>query len=301
MLKENQFVYTRWSKQSKEYYISKGYKCLNIKDSIYVKAEDLYRGSRAKVVVICDYCKKEYEKIYKDYVRQHEGGDCCKNCLQKKAKKILKEKYGENYTLNMNNAFKKKYGVENPMQVEEIKEKVFKTQIEKYGKVMGCISDDERKKGTEKSWSENSREKRRKTNLEKYGTEWPTQNAEVLSKRNDSFFKNGSTKTSKPQINLYNILKKKYENCELNYPCSNFLLDCKIEINNIKIDIEYDGQYWHQDTQRDNLRDEVVNSYGYKILRIKGKHKVPKIEEIEEKINELINLNKKICYIDTFE
>ena len=85
MLKENQFVYTRWSKQSKEYYISKGYKCLNIKDSIYVKAEDLYRGSRAKVVVICDYCKKEYEKIYKDYVRQHEGGDCCKNCLQKKS------------------------------------------------------------------------------------------------------------------------------------------------------------------------------------------------------------------------
>ena len=100
---------------------------------------------------------------------------------------------------------------------------------------MGCISDDERKKGTEKSWSENSREKRRKTNLEKYGTEWPTQNAEVLSKRNDSFFKNGSTKTSKPQIDLYNILKKKYENCELNYPCSNFLLDCKIEINNVKI------------------------------------------------------------------
>ena len=34
---------------------------------------------------------------------------------RKKAKKILKEKYGENYTLNMNNAFKKKYGVENPM------------------------------------------------------------------------------------------------------------------------------------------------------------------------------------------
>lgn len=166
MLKENQFVYTKWSKWSEEHYISKGYKCLNRKDPIYVKAEDLYRGSRAKVIVICDYCKKEYEKIYKDYVRQHEGGDCCKDCLQKKARKILKEKYGENYTLNMNNAFKKKYGVENPMQVKEIKEKVFKTQIEKYGKVMGCISDDERKKEQRKA-GQKTREKKEEKPIQK--------------------------------------------------------------------------------------------------------------------------------------
>jgi very-short-patch-repair endonuclease len=89
------------------------------------------------------------------------------------------------------------------------------------------------------------------------------------------------------------MLNDTYDQCYLNYQLSDLSLDCVVNINDCKIDIEYDGIYWHQDYQKDRRRDEFVKSCGYKILRIKSDRHIPALEEIKEKINVLVNTDKQ--------
>ena len=42
-------------------------------------------------------------------------------------------------------------------------------------------------------------------------------------------------------------------------------MDIALFINQNKIDIEYDGWYWHQDKQKDIVRDNLIKRQGYKI------------------------------------
>ena len=60
-----------------------------------------------------------------------------------------------------------------------------------------------------------------------------------------------------------------------------------------KIDVEYDGWYWHKDNQeRDKRRNYKLLSLGYKILRIKAKREMPTKDDIKNAVNELLNNNK---------
>ena len=77
--------------------------------------------------------------------------------------------------------------------------------------------------------------------------------------------------------------------CDLNKPCDSCFLDCAIVYNSINIDVEYDGEYWHQDEQQDRRRDEFVKSQGYKILRIRGRYDIPTKEQLVQHIEELVN------------
>ena len=122
--------------------------------------------------------------------------------------------------------------------------------------------------------SEIVKSKIKKTNLEKYGVENPGQSKVIKEKIAQSWYKNGSVKTSKPQIEIYEMLQQQYGNCELNYPCGRCSLDCVININGIKIDVEFDGSHWHDDPDYDRRRDEFVKSQGYKVLRIDGRRKL---------------------------
>ena len=58
-------------------------------------------------------------------------------------------------------------------------------------------------------------------------------------------------------------------------------------MNGIKIDIEYDGKFWHQNEEKDKKRDANVENF-YKILRIKSKSKVPSDEELIKSVNLLL-------------
>ena len=51
---------------------------------------------------------------------------------------------------------------------------------------------------------------------------------------------------SSQQLKIYEMLLDEYK-VELNYPLSQLNLDIAIFIGDIKIDLEYDGWYWHQD------------------------------------------------------
>lgn len=119
-----------------------------------------------------------------------------------------------------------------------------------------------------------------------------------VNKTYQTLLKHDNVPTSSQQIMLYDILVELYGNCKLNYPCGNNFLDCVIEYNGIKIDIEYDGWYWHQNKQRDRRRDEFVKSQGYKIFRIVGSHKIPDTKIIQESIEELISTDKTFIRIN---
>ena len=97
---------------------------------------------------------------------------------------------------------------------------------------------------------------------------------------------------SSQQIAIYKLLNQIYNNGELNYPCGRCLLDCMVIVNGIKIDVEYDGIFWHQGKEDyDRRRNYFVIGQGYKVLRIKGKHKIPEEDLLKSSINKLIEEN----------
>lgn len=233
-----------------------------------VKVEDLTKGSSAKVEVSCDYCNKIKKTTYKEYIRKHDKflGDCCHKCENIKYKKTMLEKYG----------------VENSSKVDEFKEKAKITNLNKYGKEWHM----------QRPEYQNYLEK---VMQEKYNVKRPLQYEEFKEK----FINTMSTKdtfTSIPQKKVYDLLNDLYNNCVvLEYPCGQCLLDCFLEVNNIKIDIEYDGLFWHKNQEsKDRKRDYYILSQGYKILRIKGnaKDEIPTKEILKEKIDLLLKSDK---------
>lgn len=246
-----------WSKKHNKWLIKNGTK-------IFVKIEDLPKGSHSKIDVKCDYCNNIKHITYKDYLKNHdeELGDCCIKCRPIKHKHTMLERYG----------------VENSSQMIDTIDKTKATNRKKYG----C------------DWQMQSKEVRQKsilTSRKKYGVDYPTQCPEVYEKIIKTRHKNLSNPISKPQLQIYNLLVQKYENCSLEIPCGRYSIDCELVIDGIKIDVEYDGWFWHQDKQRDVKRDNFMIDKGYKVFRIKGVKgdPIPSIEDIDEKIQELLH------------
>lgn len=85
---------------------------------------------------------------------------------------------------------------------------------------------------------------------------------------------NGIKNPSKPQVQLFNFIKKTYPDAILNYPIQirkdkGYSLD--VAIPKLKIDYEFDGSYWHKGREvRDFFRDENLLENGWCVVRIKG-------------------------------
>lgn len=238
---------------------------------------------------------------------------CLSEEIKNKIRKTFQEKYGVNTALEnkeflkkSRNTLMKNYGVDNPQKSKEIREKLEETNLKKYGFKTSLLNSEikeKAKKTTFENWgveyslsSLEVREKGKKTMLEKYGVENAGQSKELQAKMRKTLFQHGKVRTSKQQKNIFDILNKKY-NCILNYPVDIFSLDCAIFINdNIKIDVEYDGWYWHNkvlNKEKDAIRDNKILEKGFKILRIKGGITIPAEKELIEKINMLISTDSK--------
>lgn len=105
------------------------------------------------------------------------------------------------------------------------------------------------------------------------------------------------TNPSKPQVELYNRIKKIYPSAILNYPCNplNFSLD--VAIPELMIYFESDGSFWHQDKNGDLEREKKIEKLGWKIIRyypVDCIEQVPNIEQIQMDINRIRNENKRI-------
>lgn len=300
MLLEDEFVEIKWHSTNQQRYKDRGYIYTKMKDSFFAKVKDVVECSDGvKIPVQCDYCGKVYYPTSRTYLINHNKGqkDCCVACKGKKIRQTAQEKYGVNNVAELQevrdkikNTCLERYGVESPLAFSAIYEKTQKSFNEHYGTVNG-IKDLRAIKELSDKIAE--------TNIDKYGGISPFASQEVRIKIKERMYKNGTCATSGKQLKLQEMIKKKYGNCELNYPCGESSLDCMAIINGIKIDIEYDGWYWHKDREKqDRNRDYFVKSRGYKVLRFFAyADRLPTEEELITAIKQLTT-NKKYLKVE---
>ena len=72
---------------------------------------------------------------------------------------------------------------------------------------------------------------------------------------------------SKPELELYSQIKEHYPTAKNSQWIAGYQMD--IVLSEHKINIEYDGEYWHQDPEKDAKRDRVLQKLGWKVLRVR--------------------------------
>jgi hypothetical protein len=171
-----------------------------------------------------------------------------------------------------------RYNVENYSQTKECKNRIEKTNMEKFG--FSCSLQNEEVK-----------EKARKTSLELHGVEYYTQTEEFKESQSRRMLNGGAAHAlsfmknpSKPQVELFQLVQQYCPYVILNYPCLNFSID--IAIPKLGIAIEYDGSYWHQDKEADNRRQKLLEDEGWKFLRYRDY--VPRLEEFKKDIDNIL-------------
>lgn len=275
MIVKNQFVPVKIAGKNMKHYKSLNYD-VSYGEIIYVPVEHLTKGCNSNIKIICDNCGKEFERMYKTHLRcrqAHPNLDYCNYCSKAVLNNVSELMNNPENRIKIQKTCLEKYGYKSPSSSPIIREKIRQTSMEKFGdfSILGKNSI-KRNDINEKM--------RNRTN-----EEW----AKIKEKSNKTFYKNGSGKYSQQQLETYNIIKKKYDNVEFNYPLASFLLDIYLEKNNVKIDIEYDRWYWHQDKQRDIRRDMVLQRhYNVKVLRIKSGALIPSEKELFDCIDYLL-------------
>ena len=91
---------------------------------------------------------------------------------------------------------------------------------------------------------------------------------------------------SKPQIELYNLVKELHKEAEIEYWVKEVNKRIDIGIESLKIAIEYDGSFWHQDKEYDDKRQKLLENFGWKFIRYVDY--IPTKEQVELDINKLI-------------
>ena len=140
----DQTVLVKWNAKTKAHYVDLGYTFTKMGDSFEVDVNDLTKGSNVSVIVRCDYCGKEYQKCWYNYLKENEEStvhkDCCNACKHIKIQETAEIKYGVNTVFKLDKVKEKientnirKYGVVNPFMSDEIKDRIVQTNVEKYG------------------------------------------------------------------------------------------------------------------------------------------------------------------------
>jgi hypothetical protein len=220
MIKEKTLEVKGHSRNIK-YYSSKGYD-IKVGKVIEVKIEDLSKGTTFKVSCLCDKCEAETIKEFREYYNYTKGLTESYYC--KKCKSIKSEK------TNLS-----KYGVKNPMQNQEIKDKLKNSLMDKYGV-------------DHYSKTEEYKTKFKQTSIKNWGVDNPSKNADIvnkISKKNTNRIKSESfRKESKntKQRNTWmryaeklpsgynalgysdNVFKIKHDKCGNEFDITKFLL-----------------------------------------------------------------------------
>ena len=274
MFDENQLVTITWYSGNRQYYVDLGYTFTKFNDTFQVPFYLTKQRSKLWVKVVCDYCGQEYTTRYGNYlISQKRGKVACKNCKQLKIADTLQNRYGSSSLCGS----------------KELREKARQSMMNKYG----CKYAMQSIKGQENF---------KKSMKEKYGYDNPSYCPKLQAKAKATMYANGNVPTSAPEQKVIDMLITLYgeDNCHPGYPVDRVNLDCLLNIDGVKIDVEYDGFYWHQDTKEyDRKRNHWLISQGYKVLRIKGNKndEIPSIERLKEEVDYLLD-NHSIGYID---
>lgn len=309
MIKPDQLVKVKWNGQTKKYWESKGYVCTKMGDEFEVKLEDLPLKSGATVDVICDYCGTIFQMKMFSYSRCSESGTIsCKHCKGKKAKET-----------NMD-----RYGVENVRQVKEFHEKAKSTMLARYGVEYALQSKEMLDKAKNNYDRNKASMKRRETCLLKYGVTTTSKLQEVVDKAKEtcrkkyggdssqcdpsiraksiaSLLSSGAIQSSKAERAMTSKLQEMYgeNNCTPQFQLDRIVMDCLLEYNGVKIDVEYDGEFWHKNKiESDKRRDYYCMRRGYKVLRFFSKYNTPTKEQIKQGVDYLVNSEHRHLKMD---
>lgn len=234
--------------------------------------------------------------------------------IKQKSRKTCTEKYGAEYytqTAEYEERIKlqnnERYNVDWYFQTDEFKNKAVNTNLKKYNAISYTGTAEYKAKAKETNLkrynteypqqNQKIKDKTRETNIKRYGYPYTLCNPEKLKQVQKTLLRNGNVPTSSQQLHIYNLLKDSGYNVNLNYPLSSLFLDIALFLKGVKIDIEYDGAYWHQDANYDRRRDEVVKSHGWKVLRIRSRRLVPDLNQIQEAIRKLTDTDRMFTKI----
>lgn len=306
MLVPNQFVEVRIGGRNLGHYKKLGYDVM-FGDTIRVPVEHLTPGSHVEVEVLCDICGEKIKRDYKQYLYNHTRGyDTCSECKQVKYIQTSLERYGVINPMYSDEIREKtmqavinKYETNCTLKVTEIQQKARQTCINRYGTEYYQSTQEYKDRYRDSCMkhygcpyalqSEEVKDKSKQTNLIRYGYENPMQNPQIKEKAIKTMYEHGTQKTSTQQLKVYEMIKNKHPDAILNYPFSSLSLDIFVEINNVKIDVEYDGWFFHQDKQKDIKRDKFLQSQGFKTLRIRSGRLLPTEQELFDAIDYLVN------------
>lgn len=168
-----------------DHFMKLGYD-VQYRKSMLVKVLDLLPGSTAIITSICDNClgeKKNEFRFYYEYTNGITSEYYCGKCNIIKRKKTCLDKYGvenpmqsESVRNKLKDTLIETYGVDHYSKTEDYKHKIKQTCLDKYG-VNNLFKSDFHK------------EKIKSTNLQKYGVEYPQQNSEIKQKTTDAFLR----------------------------------------------------------------------------------------------------------------
>lgn len=190
----------------------------------------------------------------------------------------------------------KLYGVENVAQSKIIQEKMKNTCIKKYG-VDNIFKSEQCKKRIEEY------------NLINYGVRNSHQRPEIIEKtKQTNMLKYGKTipskfhanNISKGEIDLFEECKKLYSGHIIHNDREVIApMELDIWFPEIKLGIEYDGDYWHSLSnmkKRDRLKTHICKKHGIKLHRVSEsnyfKNKEQEILNIKKLINERLKNNE---------
>lgn len=332
ILPDQKFV-VKWNINNKRHYESFGYQFTKIGDSFEVVLEELPKRSHQTIKIQCDYCGEIIEVTLSNYNRKTVvDKDCCAKCKHFKSQESMEKLYGDKFPVRVQQfkekmeqtnvekygscctlsndevrekakiTLQKNYGVSTPFDSQQIREKARQTCIEHFGVDSPMKSKEVRDKikntMMEKYGVTNSMknqkfiDKAKQTCIERYGGESSQCSAEVRQKSMKTLLQNGTVPSSKAEREMVKRLKELYGeyNCKEQFPLDRIMFDCLVEYNGIKIDVEFDGAFWHDNKiDKDNRRDYFVKRKGFKVLRFHSKGNVPTIKQIQEGVEYLAN------------
>jgi len=182
---------------------------------------------------------------------------------------------------------KAKYGIENPcfgrILSEETKKKI---SISRSGIYPSIETIEKMSKSQKNRWTEEEKLKQKIVSKEianrpEIKEKLRTRMLNGEASRINMFVKN----PSKPQVELFNLVKKLCYCVVLNHPVTEVNRCIDIAIPFHKIAIEYDGSYWHQDEEKDKQRQKQIESLGWKFIRYRDR--IPTIDELRLDIQNL--------------
>jgi very-short-patch-repair endonuclease len=182
------------------------------------------------------------DKIKKTCQQKYGGVGFASKDLKEKYEKTTEERYGNRNIMKTEHGKQFFVGENNPQKNPDVRKRTSETLKGKPSKLKG------------------------KTYEEILGEEITIRRKKEL-KRSGAQGQSLTPRISKPQLQLYEIIKQQYPTAILEYPILDYCLD--IAVPEKKLCFEYDGSYWHQDKEKDKKRDQVLYELGWKVIRFR--------------------------------